>query len=166
MFTISQAKITDILEIKEVNQACKIYSYSFDYYAYLMINFPDLNYIVKNKKGKIIGFILAQIKKQDDVKTKDNSFYPLGHIVGFGILDEYRRKGQGTNLLNQVFKNMVKYYQMKKCYLEVQEGNPVITLYKKYGFKTIEKLPDYYGQGNDGYKMIADPLINLVEVDS
>ncbi len=84
---------------------------------------------------KLIGFILS-------------GFREIEHITycydgGTGVIKEFRRKGIAENLLKELIdifhKRNIKYFV-----LEVLENNePAINLYKKYGFEITRKLKCY-----------------------
>lgn len=155
MFKIESAKITQIPEIETVNKACKIISYDFNYYAYLLINYPDLNFVIKNNKNQIIGFILTQVKKKQDSISNENLDFPIGHIVSFGILEEYRCNGLGSKLMTKFLTNLKNNYQIRQVYLEMEVGNRAISFYNRNGFQEKEKLEGYY-DNNDGILMVAN----------
>ncbi len=54
-------------------------------------------------------------------------------IVGKG----YRGQGVGTVLMNNLLHLAKNYFRLEVIYLEVYEGNPAISLYKRFGFKEI-----------------------------
>lgn len=155
MFRIETAKITQIPEIIEVNKASKIISYDLNYYAYLLINNPDLNFVVKNNKNQIIGFILTCIRKKVDSASNKNLDFPIGHVVSFAVAEEYRNKKLGTKLMNKFLANLKNNYKIKQAYLEMEVGNRAISFYQRNGFTEKEKLKDYYDSG-DGILMVAN----------
>lgn len=57
----------------------------------------------------------------------------LSIIVGKG----FRNKKIGSLLLNNLLHLAKKYFHLEVLYLEVYEGNPAISLYKRFGFREI-----------------------------
>lgn len=57
----------------------------------------------------------------------------LSIIVGKG----YRGAGVGTVLMNNLLHLAKNYFRIEVIYLEVYEGNPAISLYKRFGFREI-----------------------------
>lgn len=57
----------------------------------------------------------------------------LSIIVGKG----YRGKGVGTVLMNNLLHLAKNYFRIEVIYLEVYEGNPAVSLYKRFGFREI-----------------------------
>ena len=68
-------------------------------------------------------------------------------ILTFGVLPECRQKGQGQNLLQQMFEYAQKK-QVSKIFLDVAEDNiPAIKLYEKMGFLKVYCRKGYYQNG-------------------
>lgn len=57
----------------------------------------------------------------------------LSIIVGKG----YRGMGVGTVLMNNLLHLAKNYFRIEVVYLEVYEGNPAVSLYKRFGFREI-----------------------------
>ena len=71
------------------------------------------------------------------------------HITTIAIAPKYRGQSLGealfVTLLNQCYKDMVKYIT-----LEVRVSNtPAISLYEKYGFKSLGTRKGYYQDNNE-----------------
>lgn len=68
-------------------------------------------------------------------------------ILTFGIIPKYRRKGEGVQLLNQMFEYARKN-NVQKIFLDVAENNiPAIKLYEKMGFEFSHRRKGYYQNG-------------------
>jgi len=64
--------------------------------------------------------------------------------IGISVKKEYRGKGIGKKLLNEVISRAKRRLKPKNIYLEVYAPNKVaISLYKKLGFKTVAKLKSW-----------------------
>jgi len=146
MFRIEPAKITHIPELENIGKLSNIITYDYNYYMYILTKFPDINFVIKNKQNKIIGFILSQIKTKPDSS-------PIGHIISFCILEEYRNQKLGTKLINHLKKNIIKQYKINQLYLEMMVGNRALSFYNRNGFTESEKLPNYYDD-SDGILLI------------
>ncbi len=57
--------------------------------------------------------------------------------VGIAVLPDYRRRGVGTMLLEQLFRDAESTYQAVS--LSVSRNNPAINLYKKLGFESVNE---------------------------
>lgn len=87
-------------------------------------------------EGEVKGFYCALIEKQEALLAD--------LVVGLDL----HHKGLGTLLLDHCLKT-VKEKNCRFLKLTVREGNvPARRLYEKTGFKTLEFLPNYYGDEN------------------
>ena len=89
------------------------------------------------QEDEILGFIITE----DTVD--DNS------IILLYVDKDYRRNGIGSKLI-EYYTNIAN----KRILLEVSANNiPAISLYKKYGFLTINTRKNYYKDGSDAIVM-------------
>jgi RimJ/RimL family protein N-acetyltransferase len=56
-------------------------------------------------------------------------------LVSIIVGKDYRNKGVGSVLLNNLLHLAKNYFRIEVLYLEVYEGNPAISLYRRFGFK-------------------------------
>lgn len=71
------------------------------------------------------------------------------HVTNIAVSPDYRRKHIGeallTSIIDECYRNMVKYIT-----LEVRVSNtPAISLYEKYGFKSLGARKGYYQDNNE-----------------
>ena len=79
-----------------------------------------------------------------------------GHVVSIAVIDEHRRKGFGSVLVDEALKG-VKIRQCSELYLEVRCSNiDAVRLYEKLGFSIIQRLKAYYRDGEDAFVMAID----------
>lgn len=70
----------------------------------------------------------------------------------FGVKPEFRNKGIGTAIMQQLFIEVSKVFsQMSLC---VRENNPVISLYERLGFEKIEGSEQKNSEGNISFIML------------
>lgn len=64
-------------------------------------------------------------------------YIKLAHQCQFGMIvsKEFRAKGVGTVLLNNLIHLAKNYFNIELLHLEVYTGNPAIHLYERFGFK-------------------------------
>ena len=90
-----------------------------------------------NEKGELIGYCGCwQILEES-------------HITNIAVTPEYKRQHIGeallTTIIDECYRNMAKYIT-----LEVRVGNiPAISLYEKYGFKSLGTRKGYYQDNNE-----------------
>jgi len=71
---------------------------------------------------------------------------------------KYRQQGVANAMMAELFK-MLTENEVKEMTLEVREGNfAAISLYEKYGFKTVHIRKRYYENGEDALLMRAEVL--------
>jgi ribosomal protein S18 acetylase RimI-like enzyme len=63
-------------------------------------------------------------------------------IVDITLLPEYRKRGIGTKILNDLIKKSNK--TCKKLNIHVEYNNPALKLYERLGFKKIDDTGVYY----------------------
>ena len=79
--------------------------------------------------------------------------FEQGDIESVFVLKEYRKKGVASSLLSFSI-DYLKDKVVNKIFLEVREGNiPAISLYKKFGFKSIKIRERYYSDGENAVIM-------------
>ena len=77
----------------------------------------------------------------------------LAHQCEFGIIcgEGFRGKGIGTVILNNLMHLAKEHFNVELLHLQVYEGNPAISLYKRFGFKE-------YGRQTHWIKENGEPL--------
>lgn len=58
-------------------------------------------------------------------------------LLSIIVSGEMRGKGVGTLIMNNLLHLGKNYFGMEVIYLEVYEGNPAISLYRRFGFKEV-----------------------------
>lgn len=100
-------------------------------------NFTDClrnNYycLIQEVKKEVSGFAIQAISLEET------------HLLNIGIREQFRKKGLGQDLLNEiVFAS--RAMGSRKIFLEVRISNkPAIELYYKSGFKKVSLRKNYY----------------------
>ncbi len=90
------------------------------------------HYIAATEKGKIIGY------------TGYRYVLDEAHITTLAVDKRNRKKGIGTFLIQRLIED-AKAAGLKKLYLEVRQSNiPAQKIYKKHGFKVLDRRREYY----------------------
>lgn len=84
-------------------------------------------------------------------------------IKRIGVSSQYRRRGIGRLLLEQVHNHFSKKGLGKVMLYVMQDNLPALRLYEKFGFKIVETSYQYIWSTNS-YKR-QDPKINIYPVD-
>ena len=104
-------------------------------------------FFFKIEKGylnkELIGFIIVLKDRAD-----------RANIINFLIAPKYQSNGFGSFLLNYTIKRIKKMTEIKKIVLNVKTNNmTAIDLYKKYNFKIIQEIKNYYHSKENSYLM-------------
>lgn len=81
-------------------------------------------------------------------------------LVSIIVSGEWRGKGVGTILLNNLIHLAKNYFRIEVLYLEVYEGNPAVSLYKRFGFREIG-YQKHFMKENDEYigKLVMERVL-------
>lgn len=135
MFKITNMTLDDLNNIK--NNLISDFD-DFWNYSILKSELENSNsyYIVVKDNSNIVGF--AGIKL----------VIPDCDIMNIVVKKDFRNQGLGSLLLKNLI-NLAKSLGVRNIFLEVDEKNaPAISLYNKYGFKTISKRKNYYKEND------------------
>lgn len=100
-------------------------------------------FLIYESSGKIIGFICGIILDSESVRVLMLAVHPA-----------YRNRGIGSELL-QRFIEVSSSIGANKIVLEVRVGSRrAIKFYRKRGFQIMERLANFYTDGEDGYQML------------
>lgn len=70
-------------------------------------------------------------------------------LVSIIVSEKVRGRGVGTLLLNNLIHLAKSYFNIEVLYLEVYEGNPAISLYKRFGFVEIGQQRHFMKEGDE-----------------
>jgi ribosomal-protein-alanine N-acetyltransferase len=91
--------------------------------------------------GKVAGFILAELAPDE------------GHIITLDVLENYRRQGIGSLLLDAGEKEAAARGGNRMVLETATTNKAAIALWRKHGYREIATLQNYYGRGRDALKM-------------
>ena len=151
---LRRCELGDIIPVMEINLRTLPEHYSDYFYESLLEELPEA-FVVAEISGKIVGYIMCKMEHGFS-NFRKLGFVKKGHVVSIAVLDEHRRKGFGSVLVNEAVKG-VKTIQCSELYLEVRcSNNDAVRLYEKLGFSITQKLKAYYRDGEDAYVMAID----------
>jgi len=146
-----RCELGDIIPVMEINLRTLPEHYSDYFYESLIAELPEA-FVVAEISGKIIGYIMCKMEYGFS-NFKKLGFVKKGHVGSVAVIDEYRGKGIGSELVNESLKG-VKMRQCGEMYLEVRcSNNDAVRLYEKLGFSINQRLKTYYRDGEDAYLM-------------
>lgn len=99
---------------------------------------------VLSLEGKVIGYYDLWICAHE------------AHLLNVAVAPRARRRGYGTVLVEDAIGE-AENRGCRRIVLEVRPGNcAAISLYGKFGFKTVTRQPRYYANGEDADVMLKD----------
>jgi N-alpha-acetyltransferase 10/11 len=151
MFTISDASILDLNNLRKLEQIC----FPQDAWPLLdliaVLTFPGVIRLKGVENGMMIGFVAGDPRPSQH----------LGWIATVGVLPEYRRQGLGRALIEECEIRM----KMENVRLSVRTNNSdAIALYEKMGYYRIEVWNNYYNDG--GSALVMEKNINQDSISS
>jgi ribosomal protein S18 acetylase RimI-like enzyme len=105
-------------------------------------------FLVAEQAGQVVGEGIALVRRH---KGKVS-----GRIYSLAVNEKHRGKKIGRRLLEVMVEQLAER-GARRIYLEVEQSNTnALTLYERSKFRSIGKLPNYYGPGCDGVHMMLD----------
>lgn len=112
-------------------------------FSYLLTEPNTLSYRIVTPNDNMVGFIFVMVNANG-----------AGHITTIGIAPEHRRRGLAVRLLQHT-ENALKKREISMMTLEVRAGNTAAqNLYHNLGYSIVQRLKEYYNNGEDGFLMI------------
>jgi len=147
-------KLDDLERVMYINSKALPENYSSYFYRDLYTKYPE-TFLVAEIEGEIQGYIMCRVERGWSKKGR-LSPARLCHIVSIAVMEEYRRRGIGSELIIQAMARGRRVYDCDEGYLEVRVSNePAITLYSKLNFSKVKRNYGYYLDGEDAWVMAA-----------
>ena len=148
-------KLDDLERVMYINSKALPENYSSYFYRDLYTKYPE-TFLVAEIEGEIQGYIMCRVERGWSKKGR-LSPARLCHIVSIAVMEEYRRRGIGSELIIQAMARGRRVYDCDEGYLEVRVSNePAITLYSKLNFSKVKRNYGYYLDGEDAWVMAAN----------
>jgi ribosomal-protein-alanine N-acetyltransferase len=156
--TITIASMTehDLLEVVEIEETSGLSRWGWSaYYAELQGRNSHLMLVARidsqeqTRRSKLAGYIVARMGA-DEL-----------HINNVAVREEYRRRGIGRRLIDQILEEG-KRSGATKAFLELRAGNKAaLALYEECGFRVTSRRKQYYSDPvEDALVMIIDLRAN------
>ena len=71
-------------------------NYTFRYYLYHALSWPQLLFVAEDDNGKIVGYVMAKLEEDDEKKGKKGI---EAHITSLSTLRTHRKLGIATKLM-------------------------------------------------------------------
>ena len=90
------ATVSDMLNMQHCNLHNLPENYSFKYYLYHALSWPQILFVAEDDSGKIVGYVMAKLEEE----TEDNKNKPAeAHITSLSVLRSHRKLGIATKLM-------------------------------------------------------------------
>ena len=98
------------------------------------------------ESSAVVGWAVALVRRHRNRMS--------ARIYSVAVDPDHRGQGLGTRLVQAVLAS-VERLGIARCVLEVADDNPAARrLYEQLGFQYLRMLPDYYGPGRHGWRMV------------
>ena len=123
--------------------ACSSLSENYNPALFLdLYNYWPEGFIIAEEDGQIIGFIFGIMTSRIEAR-----------ILMLAVDPRYRAKGYGGTLYREM-QRQCAIKGMRMIVLEVRASNQVaIRFYEKMGFQLVGRIPGYYSNGEDAFRM-------------
>lgn len=147
-------KTDELQRVMHINAVCLPENYSSFFYRDLYQKYPE-TFLVAEADGEVQGYIMCRVEKG---WSKLGMLTParLCHVVSVAVLEGYRRRGIGRDLMVEAMKRGRDVYGAGEGYLEVRVSNEsAIGLYSRLGFQKVKRNYGYYMDGEDAWVMAS-----------
>jgi ribosomal-protein-alanine N-acetyltransferase len=153
-YIVRRCDPSDLIPVMEINLKTLPEHYSDYFYESLLAEMPEA-FLVAEYHGKLVGYIMCKTEYGFS-NFKKLGFVKKGHVVSVAVLEEHRRQGLGSAIVEEAIKG-VKEKRCDELYLEVRCSNTdAVRLYEKLGFFIKQRLKTYYRDGEDAFLMAIE----------
>jgi len=148
-YSIKPLTTVQISELLRLNLRCfpEGDSYNKHTFNYLLNEPTTLSYQIVTPSEDLVAFAFVMINGNG-----------AAHLTTIGVAPEHRRRGLGLRLIEHLEK-LLKQKQVGTIILEVRVGNlPAQNLYRRMGYAVVQRINNYYNNGEDCYLMMK-PLV-------
>ena len=145
IYSVRDLSGDDLDEVLRLNYRCfeNGENYTKHTFSYLLSQPNALCFQVVTAESRMAGFLCVLLGNDG-----------VAHITTIGVAPEHRRRGLGGMLLDHLLATMAER-RIGSVVLEVRVGNVAAQmLYKACGFSVVQRLSNYYNNGEDGFLMM------------
>jgi ribosomal-protein-alanine N-acetyltransferase len=133
----------DFEKLYEIDQVC--YEPAVAYSRRELRNylrFPGAECVVAESESNMVGFCLTARQGE------------RGHIITIDVLESFRRRGVGAELLADVESGLARNGVREVGLETATDNDSAIAFWKKHGYRTLGIWKGYYPGGRDAYAMV------------
>ena len=155
MVNIRQATIKDLQGMQQCNLRNLPENYTFRYYLYHGLCWPQLLHVAVDDNDKVVGYVMAKLDEEDENKKNKKA---EAHVTSLSVLHTHRKLGIATKLMRASHHQMRQLFDCDGVSLHVRVSNrAALTLYKDVlGYDILDVEVGYYADKEDAYKMRLD----------
>ena len=146
-FQIRDCLKEDLIGVTQIENSSFDEPYPYRLFVALLNDFPGGFRVAISESGIIIGYcILSYFNKRGSMM-----------ISSIAVDPDFRKEGAGFELLKdaiRIAKSVSSSDAIYKIELQVATSNTAaLSLYKKFGFRFVREMQDYYGLGKDAMQL-------------
>jgi len=136
---LRRCKENDLNQVLQIERICFKHPYDYFTFLYFLMREPD-GFYVAEEDGHIVGYVISSVRGGK------------GNIISIAVIPEFRRKGIGSELMEESLNFLSKRVDCVE--LQVKVSNiEAISFYRKLGFEEIGFISNYYPDGEDALVM-------------
>jgi ribosomal-protein-alanine acetyltransferase len=144
-YEIRPLTMKNLDEVLRLNQRCfkRGEHYGRHILSYLLSEPTTISYRMTTSEGTMAAFAFITLDKDG-----------TGHITTIGVAPEHRRRGLAQRLLLHA-EEALRQKGITLVRLEVRVSNIAAqSLYRRFGYSVVQRLKQYYNNGEDGFLMV------------
>jgi len=137
--------LSDLNELWQLDMRCFVdgEAYERETFRYLLSNPDAIARQIRSEYDEMTAFAIGVIEKDG-----------VWHITTVGVAPEYRRRGLARLILHEIERSFGAR-GVTTVRLEVRTQNIAAQkLYEQIGYVTVQRMNQYYSNGDDGYLMV------------
>ena len=148
LHSIRPLHVDDFSAMNSINMDPFTVTFSDDYYASYLREWPEYCYSATATVGSMAGYMISKAVGHEDGDEERHS-----HITAVTVAKEFRRTRVASILIDHLEKLSEDDYEARFCDLFVRTDNEAaIKLYERLGYSVYRKILQYYSNG-DAYDM-------------
>ncbi len=96
MISIRKARFEDLIQMQQLNVKCLPENYTFKFFYYHFISWPDLIFVAENlETNEVVGYVMGKIEEGTDSQGK-------GHVTSLAVHRNFRKLGIAHKIMKML----------------------------------------------------------------
>lgn len=96
MISIRKARFEDLIQMQQLNVKCLPENYTFKFFYYHFISWPDLIFVAENlETNEVVGYVMGKIEEGTDSLGK-------GHVTSLAVHRNFRKLGIAHKIMKML----------------------------------------------------------------